>query len=428
MNYSEEPLGLEAAIRQGALHSRHSYIDMIWAGTAPAIASSIVAAGVYSIYMVAAGRTDWLNTGMVAFAAALIPLVAYSLLIVGARRTHPFTMSLIAMAFAACFVAAIISAMRVPVSYLALLLTVPPSLFFVTLGNIRIARHLRGNVALLAFPSAEKVAAAVSWNIPIISADEVESRFSRILIDPEYHHSVEWAPKLARLYLRGFTIEAWPGYIESSLGKVDLATFDLADVSYTSSQIIYYRIKRALDIIGVVTIALPATLLAALIALYIRALDGGPSLFVQERRGYAGSTFRLYKFRTMYKGNHIGSTTVGDNRIMPGCHILRQFRLDELPQLVNILKGEMSFIGPRPVSVPVAEALEASLPLYVNRQILLPGLTGWAQVSQGYASNSSEEIEKLSFDLYYLKNVSMDLDIIIIFRTILTVLMREGAR
>lgn len=428
MNFPGETPGLEAVIRQGALRRRHSYVDLIWAGLAAAVAASIVAASIYAFYMLMAGRADWLNTAAVACAAALVPLLAYALLIVGARRTYPFTMALIAMAFAASFVVAVVSAARVPVSYQALFLTFPSSLFFVTLANVRMVRYLRSNVALLAFPGAETIIANAQWKVPIVSIDEVESRFHRILIDPEFHHSAEWAPKLARLYLRGFVIEAWPSYMESSLGKVDLATFDLADVSYSSSQILYYRLKRGLDLFGVMILALPAAVICALVALYILVIDGGPALFIQERRGYGGGTFRLYKFRTMYKGEHIGSTELGDSRILPGCGILRQLRLDELPQLFNILKGDMSFIGPRPVSVAVAQALEAQIPLYVNRQILLPGLTGWAQVSQGYAGTQSEEIEKLSFDLYYLKNVSMDLDIIIIFRTIRTVLMRYGAR
>lgn len=428
MNFSGETAGLEAVIRQGAFRRRHSYFDLVRAGLIAAISASIVAAAGYTAYLILAGRTDWLNTAVVACAAGVIPLIAYSLLIVGARRTHPFTMSLIATAFAASFVVAVISAVRIPISYQALFLTFPPSLFFVTLANVRMVRHLRSNVALLDFPDARAIVAAAKWEIPIVSVEQVENKFHRILIDPEYHHSEEWAPKLARLYLRGFVIEGWPSYMEASLGKVDLSTFDLAHVSYSSSQILYYRLKRLFDVLGVLVLAVPAALISVFVALYIRIIDGGPALFIQERRGYGGGTFRLYKFRTMYKGDHVGSTELQDKRVLPGCHLLRQLRIDELPQLYNILKGDMSFIGPRPVSVAVAEALEARIPLYVNRQILLPGLTGWAQVSQGYAGTDSEEIEKLSFDLYYLKNVSLDLDIIILFRTIRTVLLRNGAR
>jgi lipopolysaccharide/colanic/teichoic acid biosynthesis glycosyltransferase len=99
-----------------------------------------------------------------------------------------------------------------------------------------------------------------------------------------------------------------------------------------------------------------------------------------------------------------------------------------LPQLINILRGEMSWIGPRPVAVPIAEALEAQLPQYAHRHLVLPGLTGWAQVSQGYASTHREEIEKLAYDLYYVKQLSFDIDLLILAKTVQIILLRSGAK
>ncbi|KFC64554.1 Sugar transferase [Devosia sp. LC5] len=383
---------------------------------------------IYILVMWIAGRTDWHSIILVAVAASLIPAIASSLLIVGARLTHPFTMTLLVTMFAACLVVAVVSAFRIPISYIAIALTLPSSLFFVTFGNISMVRKLKRSVALLAFDGAQNVQAAAGWPIAIVSADDVEMRFRKVLIDPVAHHTPEWATQLARLYLRGLEIEGWPTYLEGALGRVDLESFDLSDVSYSPAQIAYYRLKRILDMCGVLVLGIPAAVACGLIWLYIRAVDGGPSIFVQQRRGYGGSAFNLYKFRTMRKDAGPEAAQDNDTRILPGCHLLRQLRLDELPQLYNIWRGEMSFIGPRPVSVPIAEALEAQNPLYVNRQILLPGLTGWAQVSHGYAGTEDEEIEKLAYDLYYLKHVSLDLDIIIIFRTIKTVLTRAGAR
>lgn len=428
MQQSPESAGLEGVILRGALRRQHFYWQLAGAALSPALAAGLLAIAIYVTVMMLAGRTDWLNILVVALAAALIPVVAVSLLIISARRTYPFTMSLVVMVFAASFAVSVVSALRIPTSYFGLFLTLPTSLFCVTVANIAMVRQLRQRVGLLRFPGAEAVVAAAGWAMPIVEPDDIDVRFQRILIDPETHHAVEWTAHLAALYFRGIEIEAWPTYLESILGKVDLDSFDLAHVSYSPSQIFYYRAKRALDVMGVLVMAVPVLVLSGIIWAYIRMIDGGPSIFVQQRRGYGGSTFKLYKFRTMYKGEHIGSTTTDDSRIMPGCHILRQLRLDELPQLFNILKGDMSFIGPRPVAIPVAKAIEERIPLYVNRYILLPGLTGWAQVSQGYAASEDEEVEKLAFDLYYLKNVSLDLDIIIIFRTIRTVLLRFGAR
>lgn len=428
MQQPTELAGLEAVIRQGALRRQHSYINLARAAIPSVAAACVIAICIYIAVMMLAGRSDWTNIFKVAAAAALIPLVAVTLLVIAARWTHPFSMSMAAMVFAASLAIALVSAFRIPVSYLGILVTLPFSLFFVTLANVAMTRHLRQSVALLEFPGAAAVVETANWPLPIVAADDIDVRFKRILIDTAAHHRPEWTLRLARLYLRGLEIQAWPSYLEGMLGRVDLTSFDLADISYSPSQIVYYRSKRVLDLMGVIVLAIPVFLVCALIWAYIRLIDGGPSLFIQERRGYGGSTFRLYKFRTMYKGNHTGSTGLTDDRIMPGCRLLRQLRLDELPQLLNILKGDMSFIGPRPVAVPVAEALEAQVPLYFNRHILVPGLTGWAQVSQGYAQTQDEEVEKLSFDLYYLKHVSMDLDIIIIFRTVRTVLFRIGAR
>lgn len=422
------PSGLEVVISLGARRRQSFYLSLLAAAAPFVTAASLSAFAIYVVVMLTAGRSDWENILTGAFAALVIPAIAFSLLLIGSRRTHPFTVSLVVMIFAASFCIAILSALRVPVSYFGFLVTMPSSIVLVTISNVAMVRRLRRSVALLVFPGADAVVEAAKWPLPVIEPNEIEPQYKRILIDPHTHHSAEWSAHLAKIYLRGLEIEAWPSYLELTLGKVDLADFDLADISYSPSQILYYRLKRFLDICGVLLMALPALVLCSLIWLYIRILDGGPSLFVQERRGYAGKTFRLYKFRTMHKGAHVGSTAACDRRVIPGCHILRQLRLDELPQLFNILLGDMSFIGPRPVSVAVAEALEANIPLYVNRQILVPGLTGWAQVSQGYAETADEEIEKLAFDLYYLKNVSLDLDIIVLFRTVRTVLLRAGAR
>lgn len=420
--------GLEAVISQGARRRNPLYLTLLKAAAPFIAAAGACAFTIYVLVMLAAGRADWFNILAGAWAALAIPVIAFTLLLVGLRRSHPFTVSLAMLIFAASFAVAVMSAARVPVSYIGFLLTLPSSIFFVTVGNVAMVRRMRRSVALLNFPGATAVVEAAKWPLPIIEPDGIKPQFRRILIDPVTHHSAEWSADLAKMYLRGLEIEAWPTYLELTLGKVDLATFDLADMSYTPSQILYYRLKRILDIFGVLVLALPASIICALIWLYIRILDGGPSIFVQERRGYAGSTFLLYKFRTMYRGQHAGSTSMDDVRVLPGCMILRQLRLDELPQLFNILRGDMSFIGPRPVSVAVAEALEKSIPLYVNRQILVPGLTGWAQVSQGYAETEDEEVEKLAFDLYYLKNVSLDLDTVIIFRTVRTILLRLGSR
>src|SRR5690606_17507178 len=161
---------------------------------------------------------------------------------------------------------------------------------------------------------------------------------------------------------------------------------------------------------------------------YIFIRDGGPVLFIQHRKGFGGRVFRIYKFRTMYKGTGGGSTKAGDKRVIPGCRLIRKLRLDELPQLYNILIGDMSLIGPRPVAHYVAKESQRVEPKYALRTLILPGITGWAQVTSGYAATTQEEINKLAYDLYYLKHLSFDLDLQILFKTVKTVLFGTGAR
>lgn len=420
--------GLEAVIGQGAKRKTHHY-RMLMRAALPATASASLCVGaIYVLVMIWAGRADWHNILPVAVALAAIPVIAVSLLIVAGRRSHPFTLALAVTVFAASLAISIIAATRIPVSFLGIVLGLPTTLLGVTVANLAMARSLTRRVGLLDFPEAPEVARRLEGKVPIVTPETIGPEIRRVLIDPQFHHGGGWGPILTRLYLRGFEIEGWPSYLEGFSGRVDIASFDLADVSYSPSQILYYRAKRLVDIVGVLVLAGPALLVGGLLWLYIRLVDGGPSLFIQPRRGYGGGVFRLYKFRTMVKNADTASTAQNDARVLPGCHIVRQLRIDELPQLINILKGEMSFIGPRPVSVPIAEALEARLPQYANRSILLPGLTGWAQVSHGYAETEDEEITKLSYDLFYLKHVSFDLDVIIAVRTIKTLLFRSGAR
>lgn len=420
--------GLDAVISQGAQRRRHQHINMAKASLPATLAATVLAGVIYVGVMFLAGRTDWGNIGLIAFGGAAIPAIAASLLILGSRKSYPVTTAVLVTIFASALVIAILSASRVPLSFTGLAATLPTTLIGVTIANIAVVGCLKRSVAVLDFPGAAEVAQRIGPHVTVLFAADTDITVQRVLIDPEAHHTPAWAPVLARLYLRGLDIETWPAFLEGHSGRVEIETFELSDVTYSPSQIFYYRTKRIVDIIAVLIAAIPAAFLGFFVWLYIRIIDGSPSIFVQERRGYGGSTFRLFKFRTMANGQDVGSTSIDDPRILPGCNFIRQIRVDELPQLLNILRGDMSFIGPRPVSVAVAESLEASIPQYINRQILQPGLTGWAQVSQGYAETEKEELVKLSYDLYYLKHVSLDLDIIIIFRTIKTILLRFGAR
>ena len=186
-------------------------------------------------------------------------------------------------------------------------------------------------------------------------------------------------------------------------------------------------VRRALSaIVAAIGLILTAPLMA-LIAVFIKLDSRGPVLFRQERIGMGGRHFWLFKFRTMLPAAEATSEWERDNlgRITRvGCW-LRKFRLDELPQLVNILRGEMNLIGPRPHPVTNYNLFTEKIPYYSLRAILRPGMTGWAQTRFGYANNLEEELEKMRFDLYYIKNMSIWLDLRILLDTVRFILFAQ---
>ena len=169
--------------------------------------------------------------------------------------------------------------------------------------------------------------------------------------------------------------------------------------------------------------------LLALIAAAIKLDSKGPVMFVQARSGRDGRPFNLLKFRTMHPCEQRASEWVQDNsdRITRVGGALRRFRLDELPQLVNVLRGEMNLVGPRPHPVCNEEIFERHIAYYNLRSTVHPGVTGWAQVRYGYANNIEEETEKMRYDLYYIKNRTLRLDARILLETVGIILLGHGA-
>lgn len=169
-----------------------------------------------------------------------------------------------------------------------------------------------------------------------------------------------------------------------------------------------------------------------LIALAIKLESKGPVFFRQDRCGKDGHVFKLYKFRSMIDDAEAGSgprwAAEDDWRVTRVGRYLRKCRLDELPQMWNVLKGDMSFVGPRPERPEFASDLAEKIPYYSERHTVRPGITGWAQVSYRYGASVEESLEKLKYDLFYVKNMSLVLDLIIIFRTVKIVLLTSGAR
>ncbi len=168
-----------------------------------------------------------------------------------------------------------------------------------------------------------------------------------------------------------------------------------------------------------------------LIAAAIKLDSAGPVLYRQERTGEDERVFRLLKFRSMRTDAEKGGPVwakVNDHRITRVGRIIRKLRLDEIPQMVNVLRGEMSFVGPRPERPHFVEILEKEIPFYSYRHTVKPGITGWAQIRYPYGASKEEALEKLKYDIYYIKHLSVYLDLEIIFQTIKIMLWGRGAR
>lgn len=191
----------------------------------------------------------------------------------------------------------------------------------------------------------------------------------------------------------------------------------------------YLLVRRGIELLFTI-LALPLLLPLLLgVAIVVRFASRGPVFFMQTRIGRRGQPFRMVKFRTMFHGAGGPSfTTTVDPRITRVGHFLRRCRLDELPQLVNVLRGDMSWVGPRPEAESLERGYVREIEYFALRSIVRPGVTGWAQINQGYAHDHDEMRSKLEYDLYYLKHCSLWLDLMIVLRTFTVIFRGTGAR
>ena len=238
--------------------------------------------------------------------------------------------------------------------------------------------------------------------------------------------------RLLEARVRGIAVEDGGEVLERLTGKIAIESILPGALAFSKD----FRASRAHDALaraGGVLLAGAGLVLSAplflLVALLIKLDSRGPVLFVHERVGLGGRRFRLLKFRTMHPADGATSEWVRENedRITRVGRWLRKFRLDELPQFVNILRGDLNFIGPRPHPASNFDLFDRVVPYYWLRTLVRPGITGWAQVRYGYANNLEEETEKMRYDLYYIKHRSFLLDVRILLDTARVVLLGRGA-
>ncbi|MXO55650.1 sugar transferase [Pontixanthobacter gangjinensis] len=255
--------------------------------------------------------------------------------------------------------------------------------------------------------------------------------------DLHFDHEDEWERLFAKAALRGIPVYHYRQIMELETGQVRIDRLSENVLGSLIPNLPYMALKRAIDVVSVILLAPALLMLMAIIALVVRLDSKGPVLFIQERMGFRGEAFRMVKFRTMHVRD-IGDdeesirqdsmTKAEDDRITRVGRFLRKVRIDELPQAWNILKGDMSWIGPRPEAISLSEWYEGEIPFYSYRHIVRPGLTGWAQVNQGHVTGINDVNAKLRYDFYYVKNISHWLDMLIALKTIRVVLGGFGAK
>lgn len=278
-------------------------------------------------------------------------------------------------------------------------------------------------------------ASAYAVDVPVLGTADDLGRLidthsvSAILLSVSPMRSHELLSRLRPLRYAGVELLDYVALSEELAQEIPLAHINdewLMTVALNSSVVQIRKIKRAMDILISVLGLIPGIPLILLAGILIKLTSPGPVIYRQTRVGQGGQAYTLYKLRTM----RADSETHGpiwaqsrDVRVTRIGYFLRKWRIDELPQLFNIFKGEMSLVGPRPERPEFTAKLAVFIPFYNERHLVQPGLTGWAQIRYPYATSFEAAARKLQFDLYYIKNMSFLLDVSILLRTFKTILV-----
>ena len=272
----------------------------------------------------------------------------------------------------------------------------------------------------------------VNWRVPE-SPDQVEPGIG-IAADLRADLPEAWERFIADSALSGRPVYNAKQLHESLSGRVQIEHLSENPFGSLTPNMVYASAKRYLDFaLAVVALVVTGPMLL-LVMLAIRLESSGPALFRQERMGFGGRPFTVFKLRTMCEetpGSEDAAeqmTQDNDPRITPLGRFLRKMRIDELPQIINIIRGEMSWIGPRPEALKLSTWYEGIIPFYRYRHVVRPGITGWAQVNQGHVTSLDDADVKLQYDFFYVKHFSLWLDILVLLRTVRVVLTGHGAK
>jgi lipopolysaccharide/colanic/teichoic acid biosynthesis glycosyltransferase len=406
-----------------------------------AFAGALVVAGLlpFLLRVVAFPDPAFVTTSKVSLVANLsaVVIATWIRLSVG---TFPGTRAgtLIAPAVAASHgvVLALLLMSRLPYDRLGILTGFVAHLVWAIGLHLAVHRRVRRRFAVVPVGTVDQLQAieGVDWKrmrrpvlAEIADCDAVVADFSADL-------PADWEAFLADAALAGRMVFQVKQLSESLTGRVEVA--HLSENSFGSLLPArgYFHLKSAMDFFAALLLAPFVIVPMLLIALAIRVDSRGPALFRQRRLGLAGKPITVFKFRTMEVHeageDERGAAMTGheDDRITRVGAFLRRTRIDELPQIINILKGEMSWIGPRPEALVLSSWYVGEIPFYRYRHVVRPGISGWAQVNQGHVAGVDEVHQKLQYDFFYIKYFSPWLDLLILFRTVKTMATGYGSR
>ncbi|WP_375402489.1 sugar transferase [uncultured Sphingomonas sp.] len=324
---------------------------------------------------------------------------------------------------------------RFDYSRITLLLGFLGSLAWLFFSHYRAQREQQLRIGLLPFGSANSrpEVAGVTW-VSLGSPDIDVSGLNAVAADLRVDLPEAWERRLAEFALNGMPVLHIKHLFESLSGRVELEHLSENNFGSLAPVSAWMTLKHVIDWVAALVFGLLLLPALLVVALAVRLSSPGPVLFRQTRIGYRGKPFTVYKFRTMtvcaepVDARSAAITRAADARVTRFGRFLRRSRIDELPQMINVLRGEMSWIGPRPEAEVLSRWYQSEIPFYLYRHIVRPGIAGWAQVVQGHVADVDEVRSKLHYDFYYIKNYSPWIDLLIVAKTIRTMLTGFGAR
>jgi lipopolysaccharide/colanic/teichoic acid biosynthesis glycosyltransferase len=383
---------------------------------------------------------DWTNVLTGAEGASLLFGVAASatgLLICKQLQIHPGVSRtghmLVCLAVCIFFLMLLILMFRFPYSRTVLFSCFVVATIFPFLEALLAPESGKPVFGIISVGDAALIKNSVDANwLQIDITNPIEAEIDAIFTDLHVPHDEMQERFLISNVMQGIPVYDFRDIQEELTGRVTVQHLHDSALGIHLPGSLGMQLKRIADIGLAILLLIPFSVVIAIFAVLIKLESAGPAVFTHPRMGYRGKTFTIYKLRSMTASDHSlaakSYTEINDSRITTIGRFIRKFRIDELPQIFNILRGDMSWIGPRPEAVDLAEEYERQIPFYIYRHTVRPGITGWAQVMQGNV-NQVENIKiKLQYDFYYIKHFSVWLDLIVTLKTVWIIVTGFGSR